>query len=321
MAVYFFYGEEDFNIDLAVEELKSKLNPDFIAMNFQTLDNPDYPELITALRTPPMMFGDMLIVINSEKYLLSQKNYFEDKELEDIEDALKNNPENLNIVFVVKIPRDEGKKIDSRRKFYKILSKFNAQEFEQFKTYKVQEISSWIKQRAKKKGTRIQDDACELLIENIGNNLRLFDTELDKLKLIAHPENKISKKMVEEIAVSNQDLFNITELIIKNKKDSALLEFKKLTDKKHPLEILSAIQTMLRKWIILKTKANSLTPTELSKLTGQHEFVVKQTLNKLKNTKASDLVNLRQNLYNAECKIKSGEALDIISEVEVALIR
>ena len=127
--------------------------------------------------------------------------------------------------------------------------------------------------------------------------------------------------MVEEIAVSNQDLFNITELIIKNKKDSALLEFKKLTDKKHPLEILSAIQTMLRKWIILKTKANSLTPTELSKLTGQHEFVVKQTLNKLKNTKASDLVNLRQNLYNAECKIKSGEALDIISEVEVALIR
>ena len=89
MAVYFFYGEEDFNIDLAVEELKSKLNPDFIAMNFQTLDNPDYPELITALRTPHMMFGDMLIVINSEKYLLSQKNYFEDKELEDIEDPLK----------------------------------------------------------------------------------------------------------------------------------------------------------------------------------------------------------------------------------------
>ena len=109
MAVYFYYGDEDFNIELEIEEMKSKLNPDFIAMNFQTLDNPEYADLITALRTPPMMFGDMLIVINSDKYFSSQKNFFEEDELSDIEDALKNNPEGLNIVFVVKLPRDEGK--------------------------------------------------------------------------------------------------------------------------------------------------------------------------------------------------------------------
>lgn len=108
---------------------------------------------------------------------------------------------------------------------------------------------------------------------------------------------------------------------MKNQKDRALLEFKKLTDRKHPLEILAAIQTMLRKWIIIKTKSSSCSPMELSKLTGMHEFVVKQTLTKLKNTKASDLVNLKQNLYNAEWKIKSAEALDINSEVECALIR
>ena len=63
MTVYFYYGEEDFNIELEIEKMKSKLNQDFIAMNFQNLDNPEYTELITALRTPPMMFGDMLIVI------------------------------------------------------------------------------------------------------------------------------------------------------------------------------------------------------------------------------------------------------------------
>ena len=77
---------------------------------------------------------------------------------------------------------------------------------------------------------------------------------------------------------------------------------------------------MLRKWIILKTKS-SISTLELSKLTGMHEFVVKQTLTKLKNTKVSDLVNLKQNLFDVECKIKSAESLDLISEVEVALIR
>ena len=321
MTVYFYYGEEDYNIDLAIEELKSKLNPDFLAMSFQNLNSPEYAELINALRITPMMFGNMLTVINAEEYFFSKKNYFEDTELVDVEDALKNNSDTHNIVFVVKIPRDEGKKIDSRRKLYKILSKFNAKEFQPFKTYKVQEIVSWINQRAKQKGLKVEQSAAELLVEQIGNNLRQFDAELDKLALIAYPEKIIIKKMVEEISISNQDLFNITEMIMKNQKDKALLEFKKLTDKKHPLEILSANQTMLRKWIIIKTKSSILSSFELSKLTGQHEFVVKETIKKLKNTKIADLVSLKQNLYNVECKIKSAEALDIVSEVEIALIR
>ena len=321
MAVYFFYGDEDYNIELELEKMSSKLNPDFKSMNFQVLDNPAYSSLITALRTPPMMFGDMLIIINSEDYFLSNKNFFDDAELADIEDALKNNPEGLNIVFVVKLPRDENKKLDSRRKLYKILSKFNSREFPTYKTYKTAEIAGWIKNHARSKDIMLKDDAIMLLIEQIGNNLREFNTELDKLKLIAYPEKTVTKKMVEDICISNQDLFNFTELIMRGEKDKALLEFKKLLDKKHPLELLSAIQTMIRKWILLKSKSSTCSPAELSKMTGQHEFVVKQTLQKLKNTKLSDLVKLKENLFEVEYKIKSAEALDMVSEVECAIIR
>ena len=39
---------------------------------------------------------------------------------------------------------------------------------------------------------------------------------------------------------------------------------------------------VIRKWIILKTKSSTST-LELSKITGMHEFVVKQSLTKLKN--------------------------------------
>ena len=320
MAVYFFYGDEDYNIELEIEKMRSKLNPDFISMSFQTLDSPDYSTLINALRTPPMMFGEMLVIINAEDYFLSNKNFFDDKELEDIEDALKNNPDQLNIVFVVKLPRNENKKLDSRRKLYKILSKYNAQEFPTFKTYKTEDIANWVKKHAKTKEISLNNDALSLMIEQLGNNLRDFNTELDKLKLVAYPENVVTKKMVEDICISHQDLFNFTELIMKGEKDRALLEFKKLLDKKHPLELLSAIQTMLRKWILLKINS-SMSTFELSKLTGQHEFVVKQTIAKLKNTKAADLIKLKENLFDVEYRIKSAEVLDIISEVECAIIR
>ncbi len=320
MAVYFFYGDEDYNIELELNKMRSELNPDFLSMSYQVLDNPDYQTLIQYLRTPPMMFGDTLIIINAESYFLGNRNVFDDSEIDDIEDAIKNNTDGLNIVFVVKLPRDEGKKLDSRRKLYKILSKTNMKEFPTFKAYKTAEISAWIKSHGNSKDIIFKDDAIDLLIEHIGNNLRQYDAEMDKLKLLAYPEKTITKKMVEEICISNQDLFSFTELIMKGDKDKALLEFKKLLDKKHPLELLSAIQTMLRKWIILKVKS-SLGNAELSKIVGMHEFAVKQTLQKLRNTQVSELVKLKENLFEAEYKIKSAESVDMISEVECAIIR
>ena len=84
MAVYFFYGDEDYNIDLAIEDMKSKLNPDFLAMSLQNLDNPEYAELSNALRATPMMFGDMLTIINADEYFFSKKSYFDDRDLDDI---------------------------------------------------------------------------------------------------------------------------------------------------------------------------------------------------------------------------------------------
>ena len=56
-------------------------------------------------------------------------------------------------------------------------------------------------------------------------------------------------------------------------------------------------------------------------MTGMHEYVIKLNLQKLKNTSLKDLVKLKQNLTDAEFKIKSGQALDPDKEVENALFR
>lgn len=104
-------------------------------------------------------------------------------------------------------------------------------------------------------------------------------------------------------------------------KDKALLEYRKLLEKKYPLEILSTLQTMLRRWIVIKAKASELTPFELGKLTGQHEYVVKLAIQKLKKTNLKDLVQLKKNLTNAEFKIKSGQSFNVEEEVENAFMQ
>ena len=170
-------------------------------------------------------------------------------------------------------------------------------------------------------GIKPSSDAVTNLVIQVGNNLRQLDTELDKLKLLAYPSENITADMVKEICISNEDLFAFSDLLMQNEKDRALLEFHKLLDKKHPLEILATLQTMLRRWIILKAKSGELTNYELSRLTGQHEFVVQKTLQKLKKTNLKDLVALKQNLTEAEYRIKSGQALDVEEEVENAILK
>lgn len=318
MAVYFFYGEEDFNIEKEVEKLKKSLDKNFLEMSFKTYNNPKFVDLIAILRSQPMMFGKMLIIINCLDYF---SKTFEDKEIKQIAEALENNNDNLDIVFVAELPRGEGKKLDSRKKFFKTLSKYNAREFPTIPTYKVADLEDWIKKQGKSKDIKFEPDALTAIISQIGNNLRQIDAELDKLKLFAYPKDLITAQMVKEICISNEDLFAFSDFLMENQKDKALLEYRRLLDKKYPLEILATLQTMLRRWIILKAKAQECTSFELAKLTGMHEYVVKLNLQKLKKTNLKDLVKLKQNLTEAEYKIKSGQAFDVEEEVENALFK
>jgi len=318
MTVYFFYGEEEFNMEKEIEKLKKNLDPNFIEMSFKTYDNPKFADLISILRSQPMMFGRMLILINIIDYFSKS---LDDKEIKEISEAIECNNENLDIVFIAELPRNEGKKLDSRKKFFKLLSKQNTKEFAAIPVYKTAEIEAWINKQAKSKGIKITPEAHTAIISQIGNNLRQIDVELDKLKLFAYPNDVISKEMVQEICISNEDIFNLSNPLMQNEKDIALLEYRRLLSKKSPLEILSILQTIVRRWITIKAKSGTVSPFELSKLTGMHEFVVKMNINKLKNTPLKDLVKLKQNMTEAEFRIKSGLALDVEREVENAIFK
>ena len=318
MAIYFIHGEEDFNIEKEIEKLKSSLDKNFLEMSFKTYDNPKFPELISLLRTQPMMFGKMLIVINCLEYF---SKTFDDKEIKEITQALENNTENLDIVFVAQLPRDEGKKLDSRKKFYKLLSKYNNIECATIPTYKTAELEGWIRKQAQSKKLKMTQDALSAMVSQIGNNLRLIDKELDKLQLAAYPENTVNAQMVKENCISNEDLFAFSDYIMAGEKDKALREYRKLLDKKYCLEIVSTLQTMLRRWIVLKAKASELSPFELAKMTGQHEYVVKLTLQKLRKASLKDLVKLKENITEAEYRIKAGLSQNPEAEVENAFFK
>ena len=181
MAIYFFYGDEDFNIEKEIGKLKSGLDKNFLEMSFKTYDNPKFPDLVSILRSQPMMFGKMLVVINCLDYFTKT---FDDKQLKEIESALENNNENLDIVFVASLPRDGGKKLDSRKKLFKMLSKHNAKECASIPGYKTAELEDWVKKSAKSKSLKINPDAVTALMREdfrYADLLWISDFEMEPL--------------------------------------------------------------------------------------------------------------------------------------------
>lgn len=334
MSVYFFWGDEDYLIDKELKKYRSKLDKNFAQMNYVVYDKLSFSELISVIRTQPMMFGKIMIVINTHE-LVKEGNKkqsllnasLDDNQITELKSALdgviENNNELIDIFFVEKYSKDDRvKKPDSRRKIFKTLSAYNKQEFYSIPTYKLSELSSIILNLAKDKKVKIDKSAIDELIQRKGNDIRAFDTELDKLSTYAYPDKTITKPMVEELTTSTEDLFKLTKYLIDRDKGDAILEIRRLLSTKHPLEILSPLQTMVKQWIFIKLNSKKMSYSEIGlKLGRMNEYKVKLTAEELKNTPAKYLVDLRCHLTEAEYRIKTGQSINLQEELENAIIR
>ncbi|HIZ27780.1 MAG TPA: DNA polymerase III subunit delta [Candidatus Adamsella sp.] len=320
MPVYLYWGEEDFNIDKAVRNLRENILDDSLAgLNHKILkpNKLDIKSILEELQAVPMMFGNFLLEIYTPDLFLrgTNKPSSSDKIMQSLFDTLENLVPNFHALFVCKIPRGANKKIDSSSKLVKLIqSTGEVREFPMLKSYQTDKLISWINQTCKEKEIKINKDAAEELLFLKGDELRLLDNELDKLKLLVYPNTSITKKDVLSFSGNNENVFFFADCILKNDRKSTLSELRKLTQKEHPLKILAVLQSVIKRWLRIKIESmQKKSPQEISKIVNLHEFVVKQDMEKLKKVNLNYLVAIREALTDIEYNIKSGKLSDEIA--------
>lgn len=322
MAVYFFYGQEEFLIEREIKKLKEELlDVSFISMAYKVFDNPSFNELIECLQAVPLMFGSTLSLIYIDKYVIGNKLTLDDKQIAVVDNALSTLSDSVNIIFICKSPRDENKKPDSRKKLFKTLSKYSqVREFVQYKSYDKQ-LPGVIIGLAKEKGLTVSSDTVSFIVDQLGTNLTLIDSELEKLKIALHPNKTITKDGIKQYCSSSEDVFILADLIIAGNKNEILKQYNLLTEKRHPLEIFSVLQSNFQRFIFIKNYEKKMSAKEISLKLKLHEYIVMKTQEKLKNTSLDKLINIRENLINAEYKLKTGQSAAGEIVLELALLR
>ena len=324
MPLYFFWGEEDYLIEKEVKALKKKiLGESFDALNYRVLDNPDFSTFDEALRTSPMFFGDVFYLIKADKYFLETKSKIklDDSQVAMLCDSFKNVADSVHIVLLCQTPRGEKKKPDSIKKIYKAIAQCaQVKEFPAYRAYEDYKIAPVLKKLSKEKDITLANDVITLLIQYCGANIRDLDMQLEKLKLYAYPNKQITAQMVAQVCLSSDDIFSLPDLILSKNYTSTLEMVAKILQKSHYLEVIAFLQTSFSNLLKIKVFSSNLSAAEISRKTGQHEFVVKKNMEKLKKITTDELLQIKFNLTQAEYMLKNGQ-IDPMGAFSTVLLR
>lgn len=321
MAVFLFYGQEEYLMDKEIKKLKDELlDTSFMSMAYKVFHNPPFATLIECVQSAPLMFGSTLSVVCLDKYLIGNEMSLEEKQIASLEASLSTLSDSVNIIFVCKVPRDENKKPDSRKKIYKVLSKYSqVREFAQYRNYDKQ-LPVEIQKMAKEIDLTVSSACAEELIKQLGVNLTLINSELEKLKIAIHPKKAVEIEVIKKYCTSSEDVFILADLIIQGNKNEILKQYNLLIEKRYPLEIFAALQGNIQKFVYIKSYEKRMSAAEIGAKIKLHEYLVKKTQEKLRKTSLDKLIEISENLINVEYKIKTGQVASPEKALEMVLL-
>ncbi len=186
MAIYFYWGEDEFALQQAIQDIKGKtLDADWMSFNFDRI-GPETNEagVIQALNqamTPAFGMGGRLVWLTDTT--IAQR--CSEEMLAELTTTLPQIPEQTVLLMT------SSSKPDGRLKVTKLLQKqAEIREFSPIPPWKDDLIAKQIRQTAETMGVKLDNSALDLLVTAVGNNTRQLHTELEKLRLFANDEKR-----------------------------------------------------------------------------------------------------------------------------------
>lgn len=241
-SLYFFFGDEPYLLNQAVDYLKvCSLHggaADFNFMSFYGADA-DISRVRDEVETLPMMAPRRVV-------LLKEVQELTEKEWDILEPIIKSQVSTS--VFIL-----TASKVDRRKRFFKLLTDHAASV--EFKKPFDNQVPGWIQHIGKNFGLVFSDDSLQLLHRLIGNQLTEIDSEIRKLVDFMGERKKVE---IEDIAKcvsrkKEESVFELTESIAKGDRVQSLIHLVQLLDQgQNELGIVAMIARHIRILLLIK---------------------------------------------------------------------
>jgi len=235
----------------------------------------------------------------AEKKMMVVKDFLNQGKAEDqkkIADNLSKIPDFCILIF------HEEKQADKRTSLYKKLLK--EAKVEDFPLLDPQKIAKWILNRQK----NISQSTANFLGEYCGSDLWKISHELTKLDTYCQSK-EIQKEDIGKLVSPSlsASIFLLTDTLAQKKQKEALKSFHQLTESgEDPIRIFFMIVRHFRILIQVKSLVKQHPETFISKRIKQHPYVIKKSVQQLRNFSSEKLKIIYQQMVDIDRNFKTG---------------
>lgn len=303
MMIYVIYGEERFLMNKKLEALKKEYQCTEENMNISTYRATDnsMEEVLEDLTTPPFLTNKKMVVLKNPYFLTSKKVKKENMDDSVFLEYLKQ--DNDDTIFVI---YHDVKDFDERKKVVKALRKCATFfEIDKVNHYKLKDST---RQAIKRREALIDDEALDLLLSRIGNNLEEVSKEVEKLCLYTkhidvHSVDVLVTKPLEE------NVFQLTSALLNKERQKMFSIYHDLLVlNEEPVKLIVLIANQMRLLYQVKVlDRKGYTDKEIASILAVNPYRLKYIRQEGKEFSIQQLLQCLDQLSTLDVGIKTGK--------------
>ena len=321
MPIHLIWGDDYEACNREIEEIiQTVINPSLKSFNYSQIDGNDPKQNFRALeevQSAPLGSGGRIVLVRRSSFCNGCSIELANK----LEQAIKLIPDNTHLIL------NNSNKPDKRLKTTKLIEKsIQSNSLSKEKSFllplpwDINGQRNLVKNILYQLNLKMNHETIDLIVESLGNDSSLINTELQKLSLLSDAVNKnlntdrpreISKELVKKLIQNNStNALEIANLLIKGEIIIALNKIQSLLKNGEPaLRLITTLTGQSRGWLwvhLLDSQGNQ-DVKEIAKLAGianpKRIFVIRKQIH---DKSLEKLLGLMKKLLNIEAEIKSG---------------
>lgn len=299
-SVYLLHGDEPYYVDLIADALEKAVIPEenkgFCQFVLYGADH-QVGGVIQHARSYPFMYERQLVMVKDAQKL----GGIDREEGQKLIESYAQNPQTTTVLVLV---YNGG--ADERKGFVKTIGKTGVL-FRSKKMYD-NKLPEWVANYCRDRQVKISPKAIQMIVDNIGNDLKRIDNEIRKVLVNLAPGEEVGAEQVEKyIGISKE--YNIFELqkslSAKDvKKATRIAAFFASNTKDNPIiPVVLMLYSYFTK-LLLAHAATDKSDQALASVLSVNPFFVKDYKSALAHYPVPVVVNIIHYLREADCKLK-----------------
>ena len=296
-------GKDEYRLSERVSEFRLTVTPPEMSdINTTRLDGNivTIEELLTSLSTVPFMADRRLAIVEGLLNRLggSKKDL---GEWLNFPDLLKDLPPTANLLLIEREPIPSNKLLSTILRLGQV---------EKFSPLRHRDLLDWINTRCSKLGLDIERTAVALIADSVGSELRLIDSELNKIKTYSRGRLITREDITLMVPyVRQQNVFRVVDSVIEGRTRDALNASSMLIGLgESPSGIVRMIERQLRFLILAKHLLSRKIPTgDIGKHINLSGYPLQKTLEMERKISQARIMSMHDNLLKSNIRVREGK--------------